>query len=186
MTKIDGSPAVVEVTAQEARILRRILALEATPEAIREFCRCRNQLSDYVYWYTLGTLWVSYTGFSNLDLWKRLFAANRPDRDISLMKPGEYRVFCTLPDEFTIYRAHRPGESDWIAYTVDPQIAGRFARERGVSQVHVYTVQRRDVLALFLRRGEREILVLDKARVQIAGVLDVVIQPESTLKETNL
>jgi hypothetical protein len=93
------------------------------------------------------------------------------------MKPSEYRVLMAGPDELTVYRAHRPKETDWIAYTLDPQIAAsRFAQQRGVDEVKAYRVRREDVLALFLRRGEKEVLVLDKSRAELITTLEVIYE----------
>lgn len=160
----------------DARIANRILRHWETPAAIRQFARYCDALTDYAYWYLLGTLWVSYTGWSDLALWRRLFAANRPHRDLSIMKPSELRALDRLPEVVIAYRAHRPGETDWLSYTLDPQKAGMFAVQRGVAEVAVYAVPRRDILALFTRRDESEILVLDGAAITLAGRLPVVIE----------
>lgn len=162
-TEADISPHFRGSTEAERRALQIILRHEATPEAIREFTRQRAKLGDYTYWFTLGTLWVSYTGWSDLNLWKRLLSADRPNRAECLMKP-ESRVLLGLPDEFSAYRAHRPHEADWISYSLNPEIAGRFAAQRGARTVTHYRVRRADALALFLRRGEEEILILDRSR----------------------
>ncbi|MCJ7969034.1 MAG: hypothetical protein MUW51_08760 [Lactococcus lactis] len=70
-------------------IIRNLLPYEGTPMAITKFKECCNELSDYAYWFMLSTLWVSYSGFSDLELWKELFSSNRPNKSISLMKPDE-------------------------------------------------------------------------------------------------
>lgn len=160
---------------RDARLLTDLLKLEGTPQAIVRFAEICDQLTDYAYWFTLGTLWVSYSGWSDLHLWKRLFSSRRPNRELSLMKPSELIAFRRLPNKLTVYRAHRPGETDWIAYTLNPVTAGKFARQRGVESVTEYQVRRRDALCLFLRRGEEEILVLDKGRVRKRAVLPVVV-----------
>lgn len=156
---------------QDSKLLRRIIRHEATPMAILEFARKCRRLSDYAYWFTLGTLWVNYTGHSDLNLWKRLFSSSRPGREDSLMKPSELTLFHDFPDRIICYRAHRPGEKDWIAYTFNPDKAGLFASLRNVNTVTEYIVEKHDVLAMFTRRGEAEVLVLDKNRV--AKVRDV-------------
>lgn len=101
-----------------------------------------NELSDYAYWFMLSTLWVSYSGFSDLELWKELFSSNRPNKSISLMKPDELSALKKLPNKITVYRAHRQKETDWIAYTLDKNIADRFARERGTSEITAYKVKK--------------------------------------------
>ena len=171
----DISPDFQGSTVEERQIVSRIIGLAETPEALREFTRCRHKLGDYIYWFLLGTLWVSYTGHSDLNLWKRLFSSERPLRETSLMKPTELRFLQQLPEEFSILRAHRPGEEDWIAYTLQDSIAARFACERGVPEVKEYRVRREDVLALFLRRGEFEVLVLDKTKPVFVRTIRAII-----------
>lgn len=147
-------------------IIRNLLPYEGTPMAITKFKECCNELSDYAYWFMLSTLWVSYSGFSDLELWKELFSSNRPNKSISLMKPGELAALKKLPNKIIVYRAHRQKETDWIAYTLDKNIADRFARERGTSEVTAYKVKKTDVLAYFTRRGEEEIIVINKSKVK--------------------
>lgn len=161
-------------TRSERRIIQRIMEREGTAKAIVCFSKHCDRLSNYWYWYTLGTLWVNYSGWSELALWKRLFSSSRPNKQTSLMKPDEYAIYQRLPELIRAYRAHRPGETDWIAYTLDPQIAARFAVERGVSEVTEYVIPRNEVLALFLRRGERELLVLNKGSVLRSEAIAVI------------
>lgn len=146
----------------DAAVGKKLIELEQTPEAIKYFASVCDNLSDYAYWFYLSTLWVSYSGWSDLNLWKELFAADRPKKKTSIMKPSEVKAFDYLPWFVTVYRAHRPGEADWIAYTLSKDIAFRFAKERGVSTIKEYKVKKRDITALFLRRGEEEIIAIDK------------------------
>jgi hypothetical protein len=153
----------------DAAIATRLLDFEGTPRAIQYFAEVCDSLTDYSYWFLLGTLWVSYSGWSDLRLWKRLFKSTRPRRETSLMKPSELRVFKALPETVTAYRAHRNNETDWISYTLDRGVAKRFARERGVTEFVEYRLAKADVLALFLRRGEQELIMLNPTKaVRIA------------------
>ena len=145
----------------DAKVVEKLITLDKTPEAIRYFSKVCDQLTDYGYWFFLSTLWVSYTGYSDINLWKTLFASRRPNKKTSIMKPSEVREFDKLPHMITAYRAHRPDETEWIAYTLSMRIACRFARERGVKTITRYMVPKGYITALFLRRGEQEIIVLD-------------------------
>jgi hypothetical protein len=150
----------------DADVAERLVDFDKTPEAIKYFANACHGLSNYAYWFFLSTLWVSYSGFSDIEMWKQLFSSDRGEKLRSIMKPSEVEAYKKLPHFLTIYRAHRPGETDWIAYTLDINIACRFAIERGVNQIAQYSVKKRDVLALFLRRREKEVLVLDKNKVR--------------------
>ena len=153
----------------DARILRSILNYEGTPTAITVFGEYCDALTDYAYWFALGTLWVSYSGFSDLELWKRLFSSTRRGREACLMKPSELATFSRMPPAFKVYRAHREGETDWIAYTFDATKAAEFAAQRNITKIAEYRVNRMDILALFLRRGEKEIIILDKSKAVKLG-----------------
>lgn len=161
----DISPDWKGSTPEEVAALDEILRYEATPLAILTFARLQDRLGDYWYWFTLSTLWVSYSGYSDLNLWRRLFQAARPGRKTSIMKPSELRAFNELPNKFMAYRAHRPNETDWISYTLDKELADRWAMERG-GYVQAYMINKLHCLALLLRRGESEILVLDKNKAK--------------------
>jgi len=76
--------------------IQKVLPHEATPEAVRAFARYAYRLSDYGYWFLLSTLWVSYTGWSDLELWKQLFSSSGGSRTTSIMKPSELNVFRSL------------------------------------------------------------------------------------------
>lgn len=160
-------------TPYERSVALGIVEREETPEAIKYFVEKQSGLRDYAYWFFLSLCWVSYTGYSDLDAWKQLFSSERSKRKHSIMMPSEVRAYETLPYFVTAYRAHRPGETDWIAYTLNEETVKRFARERGVDQYRVYRVKKRDILALFLRRGEDEVLVLDKDKVTFMEVRDI-------------
>lgn len=150
-------------SAEDRRVCEGVLQREASPEAVKFFAANHKGLTTYWYWFLLGTCWVSYTGHSDLQLWKGLFSSPRKWRSECLMKPSEMALYRSMPDVVTAYRAHRPGEADWIAYTVDYRIAVRFALERGVKEITEYKIPREAILALFTRRGEQELLVLDRA-----------------------
>jgi hypothetical protein len=160
----DISPDFKKPNRIDSEIGSHLIKLEGTPLAIKYFAKECGRLNHYGYWFYLGTLWVSYSGWSDLKLWKRLFRSPRPNRTTSLMKPSELEQFKTLPDHITAYRAHREGETDWVSYTIEPDIAVRFARERSVNHITEYELHKRDVVALFLRRGEQELIMLDPAK----------------------
>lgn len=150
--------------AIDAAIGTQLLRFEATPLAVQYFASVCDRLTHYAYWFYLSTIWVSYSGWSDLRLWKHLFRSSRPKRATSIMKPSEFEEFKKLPNQIIAYRAHRPHETDWISYTLDLEIARRFARERGVSEVVQYRLRKKDVIALFLRRGEQELIMLEPSK----------------------
>jgi hypothetical protein len=162
MTGANISPDFEGSSRRERRILEGLLKREKTPKAIRYFAENCGDVSDHFYWFTLSTLWVSYTGFTDLSLWRRLLSSPRPRRETSIMKPDELQVLRTMPEWILAYRAHRQGEIDWLSYTLSIERATMFAQKRGVTQIHAYEVPKSAVLAYFDRRGEFELLILNK------------------------
>jgi hypothetical protein len=158
---------------RDALIAQKLIELEATPEAIVYFSKVCDQLTDYSYWFSLSTLWIASGEIRDLERWKLLFSSSRPGRNKSIMKPSELQAFEYLPYFIKVYRAHRENEVDWIAYTLDPIKAGKFALERGVKTIKEYRVKKRDVLALFLRRGESEIIILDREKAEFLREIEV-------------
>lgn len=155
-------------TAAEQRAIEQILGLEGTPFAILAFDQKKHVFDNYWYWFILSTLWVSYSGWSDLTLWRRLFQAPRLQRLSSIMKPSELQAFRALPNELMVYRAHRPNETDWISYTLDRGLAERWVQQRG-GYLGIYSLRKEDCLALFLRRGESEVLMIEPAKAQRIG-----------------
>lgn len=162
-----------QYNSTDAKLVLDILKYEGTPQAIVKFSEVCDQLTDYTYWFVLSTLWVSYNGFTDLQLWKKLFSSDRPGREKSIMKPSEVQKFKQLPYFVTVYRAHRENETDWIAYTTDLETAFRFARHREVPTVSEYVIKKRDIIGYFLRRGEHEIIMLSPEKLRSVQVLDV-------------
>ncbi len=79
------------------------------------------------------------------------------------MKPSELAALDDLPDIVTAYRAGDAG----LSYTLSLAIAEVFASRKncGISR---YSVRKDQIIALILRRGEAEVVVLDE------------LQPEAT------
>ena len=100
-----------------------------------------------------------------------LTGRSRPDRKRSLLKPDDVPALNHLSPLVTAYRAHRPGEVDWIAYTLKRETACRFARECGADQITRYAIPKRTTVALFLRRGEHEVLALHKTSASATEVI---------------
>lgn len=162
----------------DQNIAKELIKREGTPEAIKYFSQNCDKLTNYGYWFFLSTLWVSYSEKSDIELWKKLFLSNRPQKLKSIMKPSELKEYEHLPYFITIYRAKRQGEKKYIAYTLDLKIAKRFAKERNVSKITKYEVKKKDVLALFLRRGEKEIIVLDESKPQFIEEIEIIESEE--------
>ena len=140
--------------------------------AIKHFMDNKDDLSDYAYWFALSTLWVNNTDGTDLETWRELFSSNRPRKRTSLMKPSELIAYKTLPSIVTAFRAHKD-EKDWIAYTINLNIAIKFAKIKKAETINGYKIQRKNILALFLRRDEAEIICLDKTKTKEIGSVNI-------------
>lgn len=160
----------------DAKVAKKIVRLmdikQDASNAIKCFCKNKKKLSDYGYWFFLSTMWVKNTDNTNINLWIKLFSSNRDNRLTSIMKPSELIEFRKLPERISVYRAHGT-ESNWISYSLDYMVAVKFALRKGVREIKEYECFRRDVLALFLRRNEKEIIVLDKNKVRYVSTIRI-------------
>ena len=163
-------------TRQERRIIQSIKKRDSKPSAITYFAKHCSVLGDYWYWFMLSTLWVSYSGWSDLNLWKKLLSSKRPNRKTSIMKPDELECFNGFPDEIKAYRAHRENEKDWISYTTDPYTASKFAAKRDVNKITEYKLNKSDIIAFFLRRGEHELIMPFKNKAVMVRDIEVIIK----------
>lgn len=147
---------------RDEKFIKGLVKRKETAKAVAYFNKNMHKASDYAYWFALGTLWVSYTDYSDIKLWRRLFSSDRKTKHSSLMKPSELEAFIKLPNTIIAYRAKRDGETDWLAYTLSTQVVGGIARERGINTIHQYRIDKKNISALFLRRDEFEIIVTDQ------------------------
>lgn len=175
MSNKDISPYFV-FNYYDAQVSKKLLKYEGTPDAIKYFKSVCHGLTDYGYWFILSTLWVSCTDGINIDLWKELFSSERMKRKKSIMKPSELKRFEQLPWHITAYRVHRENETDWIAYTINFNSALKFANIRGVNKISEYVIDKRHVIALFLRRGESEIIMLNKSKAKFIKNIDILVE----------
>lgn len=145
---------------------------EMWPDKTLGEIKCMNlaqwawQLGSYPFCFFLTTLWVGHHDCAPLGFWREMFASRKANDRSSLMKPKEYGVWLNLPDVVTCYRAHREGETEWIAYTLSLEVAKKFAKDRGVSVVTEYEIPKQAVVCYMNRREEDEIIVPDQTQAQ--------------------
>lgn len=160
---------------EDARIAEKIIKYDGTPQALECFKQHCDQLTDYSYWFMLSTLWVSGLDKENIAVWRELFKSRRPNKQVSLMKPDEFKAYRSLPSKVIVYRAVKACAPEGIAYTLDINVAKEFALRKGADQICEYRVKKRDILALFLRRQEQEVIILDPSVLKLKATIDVII-----------
>lgn len=172
---LDISPLASKASPDLSLIISGIINAKETSLSLELFIKNKHLFDDYLYWFLLGTLWVNDVDGTTTKQWRELFSSNVPSRHFSLMKPSECLYYDSLPDSFLVFRAKTLNEEDFLALTLSPQIAGEMALRKGVDTVHCYTINKSDVLAVFLRRGEFEILTLSHEKMKFEGVMPVVV-----------
>lgn len=162
----DVSPLFATAPPTDGPLVEKVCEFEGTEGALVAFRAVAADLSDFSFWCVLGSLWVAADGPTDFAEWRALFSTRRKNRAPALMKPSELRALGDLPQRVTGYRVRRPG--DWLSLTLDLDFARQLAAEVD-GEVEAYSVPRRDVLALFTRRGEAEVVVLDRSRARLLG-----------------
>ena len=82
-----------------------------------------------------------------------------------LMNETEYEIYLSLPDSFTVYCGVSTGRNpDGMSWTQDLEKTEWFSRRYGTGYVLEGLAQKKDVLAFFDRRGEKEIVISAKWR----------------------
>jgi hypothetical protein len=126
-----------------------------------EFDKFAWKLSDYGYWFILGVLWTTVLGQGEVQWWRLAFMKNRNRREDCLMKPSEKTIFDRMRNgsPTMCFRAHFPGEHDWLSYVMDLTAAKRMARHNKCGVIGMYEIPDDKVVAFFDRRGFKEIIV---------------------------
>jgi hypothetical protein len=137
-------------------------------DAFREY---ENHFDDPSYWLILGRIWTQQEQlWPNRKWFLQVFKSPRPKRD-HLMSPEEHDVLEALPDMFQIYRGFIGNRGEGLSWSLDRAKAEWFARrfsiltELGQPQLMVGVIKKKDVLAYFDGREEKEIVV-DPAKVR--------------------
>jgi hypothetical protein len=144
-------------------------------DAFREY---EASFDDQSYWMILGKIWTQQEQlWPNRKWFLQVFNSPRPERD-HLMSPEEHDVFGALPDMFQIYRGFIGKRGEGLSWSLDRAKAEWFARrfsiltELGEPRLMLGVVSKKDVLAYFDERAEKEIVV-DPANVRSMKVESV-------------
>lgn len=117
------------------------------------------------YWRVVGSVWTdSENIYQQFAAWKRLWASSLAGRD-ALMDEEEREVLAAMPEVLTVYRGFKIKKSErGLSWTTDRDKAVWFARwlryPHQSSFVAQANVTKKDVLAYFDGRNEKEVVVL--------------------------
>jgi uncharacterized protein len=124
-------------------------------------------LSDADYWSTLADLW---TDTENMWQYKKIIhylllgrpASNGPRQ---MMNKDEKAFFKNLPNEVVVYRGYQTRNRQGYAWSLSPAKARWFARRFNHPKWNVVrgVIKKEDITAVFLRRGEYEVVTFPRS-----------------------
>lgn len=141
--------------------------LHERPHRCEALMDIADDLSNEEYWRLVGSTWTdTENAHQCYDAWEELLGSERGSRE-SLMTDEELVALAKLPDLILIYRGFSWTESDeGYSWTLSIERAKWFARRykemdgHGSARIAVGCIDKPNVIAHFLTRGEDEIVAL--------------------------
>jgi hypothetical protein len=122
-----------------------------------------DEITDDEYWSLVSDVWIdTENAWQNVGSWTELFGSDRASQH-SLMNEEELKLFASLDDTLTIYRGCRKDvNEEGLSWTLDRSRAQWFADRHGHDDRTLLTreISKSEVIAVFTRRGEEEVIVL--------------------------
>ena len=134
---------------------------------LQAFSQIVDEIDDKTYWRMLGDIWTdSENIWQNEAEWQMFLSAKRALRR-HLMNKDECKVLKALPDMVYIFRGSSKSERrvgmSWTTELVKAEwFANRFTKPQDVGFVTSACVDKKDIIAYINRRGEDEVIVLQK------------------------
>ena len=158
-------PAVSD--KQQARVEKLVRQLvqaydvEHNPDKAKEiFFKKAKLLSNPHYWEILRTVWVAAGRTDNANEFLPFFRSSRPCKGW-FMTPEDSQTLEAMDWPITVYRAYDEEPDPGISWTTDKEWCEDYARVAG-RKIKQRTVERSQVFAYISRRGESEIIILDR------------------------
>jgi hypothetical protein len=154
--------------ARESRDWLKYILIHERPYRLKIFRKIADQLTDAEYWELLGGVYIDSENLRRHGtILHKLLTSNRPHRE-QMMNGRERAHFRKLSARITIYRGYAHRNAAGWSWTLDKAKAVWFARRTlaGKPQLATGKVKKKDVIAYFSRRKEKEIVV-DPKKVKI-------------------
>jgi hypothetical protein len=161
---------VIDGLIAEGRLKEAVFSHETMflDEIFRKYLK---QFDDKNYWKMISIIWTQQEQLWPKRKWfLQLFKSPRPQRE-HLMSGAERRKLDSLPPSFSIYRGFIGKRGEGLSWSLDRAKAEWFARRfsvlthLGQPRLMTGTIKKKDVLAYFNARKEKEIVV-DPATVR--------------------
>lgn len=151
--------------ALDKREYLRYIFLHERPYRLEAFMEYAIEMSDHEYWKNLSDIWIDTENmWQNRDEWVEVLNCKRGSR-ASIMDHEDDRAFMDLPDQVTIYRGCVTGlNENGLSWTLDKERAQWFSTRLnrlrgGQAKVLEKTVHKSEILAVFVGRGEAEVVL---------------------------
>ena len=118
-------------------------------------------LSNPRYWELLKTVWVAVGHTAVAPEFRRYMLSDRPCRNY-FMTPEEHEALHRMPHPLKVYRACACENDGGISWTTSLEVAIEFASRLEHPLILSYYAERDEIFAYINRRGEDEIIILDK------------------------
>ncbi len=141
--------------------LHRAYDIEGNPDKMKEiFFKKAHLLSNPHYWEFLRSVWVAAGRTDNTNEFMPFFKSSRPCKGW-FMTPEDSQTLEEMDWPITVYRAYDEEPDPGISWTTDKEWCEDYARVAG-RKIKQRTVERSQVFAYISRRGESEIIILDR------------------------
>lgn len=137
--------------------------LHERPYRLDALLEISDDVDDATFWSLLSGIWTDSENIrQNQEIWNEIFDSGRDGME-NMMKDEERDALAALPKKIKIYQGHTGDRDDGWSWTTDEKVALWFAlrfstMEGSEAQVTEATVDKDNVLAYLLGRGESEIL----------------------------
>jgi hypothetical protein len=142
----------------DSAVLGTMLHLEGAALLLYFASQHHRIVDDAAYWCALGVVWVKCGDMGNRNTWLALFQSRRRGK-WKIMKTADRRVWRALPARVKAFRACSPDKDSGSAFSwsMDRKVCERLWPDR---QIVERVFPRERIFAVFMRRGESELLVL--------------------------
>lgn len=139
--------------------------LHERPYRLQKLSEYSRHMEDDEFWRELGNVITdSENLWQNLPLLKRMLRSKRKGRE-NIMEKEEREALSRMKDVLTVWRGCEDRNQKGISWTLDENKAKWFAQrfKRSNAKMHYVLkalVNKKDVIAYFMGRGESEVIVL--------------------------
>lgn len=163
--------------ARAAGDLEHYIALHERPYRLDALYECQDEFDDPAYWSALHWVWSDSENIhQNWDAWRELWEAREGSAEA--LDEEDRAAFDALPDEVEIWRGldASEGNPEGMSWSLDRQKAEWFANRWSASKpgheaaLYRAKVAKSDILAVFMGRGESEVVVFPESLKEVERV----------------